>query len=145
LGGLLTLQSGHPVNILSGQDNSLTGVGFDRPDLIGNPALPDRSRTATISQYFNVAAFQANAIGSYGNLGRNAIIGPGLFNWDVSLAKRFAITERHSLQLRGDGFNVLNKPNFGDPGATLAATGAFGRITSAFSGRILQVSLKYFF
>jgi len=144
LGGIITLQSGSPVNILTGQDNSRTGVGFDRPDLVGNTAMREQSRGASVAQHFNTAAFQPNALGHYGNLGRNVIIGPGVFDMDISLAKRIAIREGSSLQLRGDSFDVLNRPNFGAPGNTITAAG-FGRITPASNGRILQVSMKYIF
>jgi hypothetical protein len=146
LGGLLTLKSGSPVNLLTGTDNSLTGVGFDRPNVVGNPDdLPSRSKAATLAEYFDVSAFVPNTTGTYGNAGRNVIVGPGLFDWDVSLAKRLHITEKHTLQIRGDGFNVVNKANFSNPGSTVTSPTTFGRITSASNGRILQVSLKYFF
>jgi outer membrane receptor protein involved in Fe transport len=145
IGGLLTVQSGLPLSLLTGVDNSLTGVGFDRPNVVGNPNdLPSRSTAATLAEYFDTSAFAANAIGTYGDAGRNILTAPGLFNLNVSLDKRFLITERQSLQLRGDSFNVTNTPSFGAPGNTLT-TPLFGRISSAGPGRVLQVSLKYQF
>ena len=144
LGGIFTLYSGEPFSIRSGQDNSLSGVGFDRANLVGDPSVQHSSRAALLAEYFNTAAFQANAIGTFGNSGRNILFGPGTVNLDVSLSKAFAVREKQSLQLRGDAFNIANKPNFGDPTNTLTSP-AFGRITSASAGRILQVSLKYLF
>jgi len=146
LGGLVTLKSGSPVNILTGTDNSRTGVGFDRPSVIGDPNdLPARSKAEELAEYFDVSAFVPNTIGTYGNAGRNVIIGPGLFDWDVSLAKRFRITESQTLQVRGDSFNLTNRANFSNPGNTVTSPTTFGRITAASNGRILQVSLKYVF
>ena len=69
---------------------------------------------------------------------------PGTVNLNISLSKAFKIRERHSLQLRGDAFNLPNKPNFSGPNGTLTSP-AFGRITGASSGRIMQVSAKYAF
>jgi hypothetical protein len=145
IGGILTAQSGTPVNVLTGQDNSRTGMGFDRPDVAGDPnSLGSRSTAAMLAQYFNIAAFRANALGTFGNAGRNVIVAPGYFNLDVSLDKTFRFTERHSLQVRGDSFNVTNNANFSAPNTTVTSP-SFGRITSASSGRILQVSLKWIF
>jgi len=144
LGGALTLQSGGPFTVMAGRDNSLTAVGYDRPDLVGDTELADRPRTETILRYFNTDAFRANATGTYGNTGRNTQIGPGQFFLDVSLSKTFPLWETHSLQFRVDAFNLPNYPNFNEPNATLTAS-AFGQITGASSGRIMQLSLKYAF
>lgn len=144
LGGLVTAETGSPFTVVSGRDNSLTAVGFDRPDLIGDPRLEAGSRQESIQRYFNTEVFMRNADGQFGNAGRNILTGPSRFMLDTSLTKRFAISEHHSLQLRGDAFNILNRPNFSDPVASLASSN-FGQITSAGAGRILQVSLKYSF
>jgi len=145
IGGLLTVQSGLPFGLLTGLDNSLTGVGFDRPNVVGNPNdLPSRSTAATLAEYFDISAFVANSIGNYGNAGRNDLTAPGLFNLDVSLDKHFRITESQTLQVRADSFNVTNTPFFSAPGNTLTSP-TFGRITSSGNGRIFQVSLKYQF
>ena len=140
----MTAETGSPFTVVSGRDNSLTAVGFDRPDLIGDPRLEAGSRQESIQRYFNTEVFRRNADGQFGNAGRNILTGPSRFMLDTSLTKRFAIAEHHSLQLRGDAFNILNRPNFSDPVASLASSN-FGQITSAGAGRILQVSLKYSF
>ena len=144
VGGLFIVTGGEPFSILSGQDNSLSGVGFDRANLVGDPHLSHSSRADLINQYFNRAAFQPNAQGAFGNSGRNILAAPGAVTLNVSLSKSFAIRERHSLQLRGDAFNLPNRPNFSAPNNTLTSV-AFGRITGASSGRIMQVSAKYMF
>ncbi len=75
--GIARLVSGAPINVTLGTDNSLTGVGLDRPNLVGDPALSGgRSRGDQILRWFNAAAFRAPATGSYGNAGRNILRGP---------------------------------------------------------------------
>ncbi len=144
--GINTFQSGAPVNILTGSDASLTGVGRDRPDVVGDPKLPGgRPRNEQIARWFNTSAFRRNSPGQYGNAARNIVIGPGAYNWDLSLQKRFALTgERHGLEFRSEFFNFLNHANLGQPQATLSSS-AFGRITSASAARVVQFALRYAF
>jgi hypothetical protein len=138
--GILTVQSGMPFSIYSGIDNSLTGNGLDRADQVGNPAAVSRS----IGEWFNTQAFVPNAIGTYGDTGRNFLIGPGLVDADLSLAKSIPLIEGTRLVLRAEAFNVLNHPNFGMPSNTLTS-GTYGSITSAHDPRILQFSGKFTF
>src|SRR5260370_32811276 len=109
------------------------GVGPDPLDGVGNPRLAGgRSRAAQIAQYFNTAAFVPNAIGTFGTLGIDTLRGPGFYNADFSVGKTFQIpySEKHSIQLRGEFFNLLNQPSFSNPSATLAASGTFGTLLS---------------
>jgi hypothetical protein len=131
--------------VLSGRDNSLSGVNFDRPNVNGNPGLPtNRSRAELINRYFDTTVFSANLPGTFGNAGRGVVTGPGNFGWDTSMSKAFRLIENHSLQFRWDAFNLINRPNLGSPNSTLTSP-SFGRIQSAGSGRVMQVSLKYTF
>jgi hypothetical protein len=84
-------------------------------------------------------------------LGRNVIIGPGFSNVDFALVKNTKITERVSWQIRVDAFDLLNHPNFGQPGTTLG-TSTFGVITNtrfpagdSGSSRQLQLAMKLIF
>lgn len=145
LGGLVTVQTGNPVGILSGADNSRTGVGFDRPNVVGNPVLSaNRTRAERIDRFFDTTAFVANPIGTLGNSGRNPIIGTGSFVWNTSLLKNIRIYETHRLQFRWEMFNASNTPVLSNPVGTLNSP-AFGRIQGAGPGRIQQLSLKYEF
>jgi hypothetical protein len=139
--------SGYPFTIKSGPDNSETGNGNDRPNLIGDPYLDtSRPRSQLIGQYFNTAAFAENPTGTFGNLGRNTLIGPGSINVDMSFFKSIPISERLGrLQLRFEAFNILNRPNFSNPGTTLSSPSSFGLITAAGPGRIIQLGVKYIF
>ncbi len=111
---------------------------FSGPIITGNP-----------NQYFNPNAFIVAPNGTYGNVGRNPFTGPGLTTLDVSLMKTTRLSERLSLQLRGEAFNVLNHANFNTPNlivfssATAAPSGSAGVITStATSSRQIQVAAK---
>jgi hypothetical protein len=143
--GLVTAFSGLPVYVISGRDFSLTGVNFDRPDLVANPVRSHSSKADMLQQYFNTAAFVANQPGRYGNAGRNLFSGPGSVNADISLVKSFRISERFGkVQFRAEFFNALNRANFGQPVSTLI-NNTFGQIQTAADPRIVQLALRYQF
>lgn len=145
LTGALTLQGGLPLTVTTGADNSRTGIGADRPNVVGDWQLPGgRSTGEKVDRYFNFSAFAPNPVGTFGNLGRNALRGPGLANLDLGVFKDFQVTEARKLQLRFEGFNALNRANFGAP-VTRLASPTVGRILSAGSARIVQVGLKFMF
>jgi hypothetical protein len=144
--GLWTLQGGMPFTVVSGVDQSRSGLGIDHADLVGNPYLsPDRPRSQLVNEYFNTAAFAVNALGTFGTAPRNFLRGPGLMDADVGLMKRFFVTEQANLQFRAEFFNVFNRPNFGNPVANMNSTSTFGKITSAGAPRIVQFALKFSF
>lgn len=147
--GILTLRSGQPFTVLSGVDNSTSGIGKDRADLIGNPVLSgSRSHAQLVKAFFNTAAFAPNALGTYGDTPRNFLNGPGYSDIDLALSKSFGIpfkmTEGARLQFRAESFNLANRVNFSNPNATISSKSA-GTITSASDPRILQFALKYIF
>jgi len=81
---------------------------------------------------------------TFGNVGRNTLIGPGTFNIDLGAHKAFALREHVLLQLRGEFFNALNHTQLNNPDTTVSDS-TFGRITSARSPRIAQLALKLTF
>ena len=95
-------------------------------------------------QWFTPGAFVANPAGTFGNVGRDSLRGPGQISFDMALSRDFALTERFRLEARAEGFNVINHTNFNGPSATLTSS-TFGRITSAGDPRILQFALKLIF
>jgi hypothetical protein len=138
----LRAASGGPFTITSGRDNSLTGNGYDRPDLVGIAELPsDRPRDERIARYFNPQAFTQNQTGKFGNSGRNIMYGPGQFTMDLGLLKNFRIWEPLALQFRGELFNALNRVNLRNP-VTLLTSPIFGRIADADNARMMQFGLK---
>ena len=145
LSGLVSIVSGGPVNVLTGRDASLTGVGFDRPDLVGEPTRSHSSRHDMIQRFFDTAAFVENQPGRYGSAGRNLFSGPATNITNLALTKSFRISERFgSVQFRSEFFNAFNQVNFGQPEARLNNRN-FGRILSAGDPRILQFALRYQF
>jgi Carboxypeptidase regulatory-like domain len=140
LGFLISARSGFPFNPMTGVDNSLTGVGQDRPNVVGSPYV----RNTTNLVWINANAFVPNALGTFGDAGYNSLIGPGLFDLDTNLTRLFKIREHQRLELRFEFFNVLNHVNFSNPVSNLKSS-AFGLIQSAADPRILQLAAKYTF
>jgi hypothetical protein len=157
LSSIVTWQGGFPFTVYSGVDNSLSGIYEDRADFtgtsIGQAQLGSgRSHGAEVQQWFNTSLFQPNAIGTFGNIGKNDLRGPRLFNTNMALAKEFKIKERASAQFRLEAFNAFNNVNFqlytinGNTGLDRSqADPTFGQIFDAASPRILQVALKLLF
>jgi len=137
---LVSAHPGFPYSPVTGADNSLTGIGQDRPNVVGDPYVRNLNTRAWVSP----AAFVANAPGTYGNAGYNSLIGPGFFDLDANLTKLFQIRERQRFELRFEFFNLLNHTNFANPGNNLRSA-TFGVIQGAGDPRILQFALKYSF
>jgi outer membrane receptor protein involved in Fe transport len=145
--GIVLLRSGTPFSVVSGRDNSQSGVNLDRADLVGDPDLSgDRSRDEILEQYFNTAAFAQNAVGTFGTSKRNMLRGPGYANVDFGLFKDFrGVKTAHRIQFRSEVFNLFNRQNFGNPDANLSSP-SFGRITNTVGDpRVVQLALKYVF
>jgi hypothetical protein len=152
--------SGAPFTVTSGQDNSYTDVGQDRPNLV--PGVPvyvqiaNRSATGEAArEYLNPAAFAqvtagcptpispatCAAYGSYGNIGRNSFRGLPNYQFDGQVSRIFPIHESLALTLRLEGFNLLNHPNFnlptgGTTGTIGGQTGSAAVLTSSTFGQI---------
>jgi hypothetical protein len=123
LSGIGTLQSGFPFSPQLGYNP--TGNGDSR-----NPARPQLNRSfrgalypRTPGEWFNPAAFEVPYPGAFGNASRDALIGPGLADVDLSLRKTTAIGERVHAQFRAEYFNVLNRANFSTPNAVVFSNG----------------------
>jgi Carboxypeptidase regulatory-like domain/TonB dependent receptor/TonB-dependent Receptor Plug Domain len=117
LGGILTLQTGQPFSVLTGESLSGTGLGNDRPNLVGDP----NAGPHTVQQWFNTRAFALNAPLTFGDAGRNIVTGPGYRNFDFSLIKNTQLGERVMAQFRAEFFNIVNHPVFALPSNILAA------------------------
>jgi hypothetical protein len=129
---VLKFQNGEPVNVLTGQDNSGTGENEDRGSITGPALNSNRSvQQHSFAQYLNPGSFAVPTYGSYGNLGRNQITGPGFGDVDLSLLKNFPLwEERVKAQFRVDMFNVFNRTNLAQPVNNLGNTGQFGQSVS---------------
>jgi len=153
MNGIFQAQTGDPLTIKSGKDQSLTGIGGDRAVLVGQAKGPGAcGSSAPCVNYLTPSSFaqppSATVASPYllafGNFGKGAISGPGLMSWDVGLFRNIPFNERVSLQFRAEFFNVLNRANFSDPVTTMSS-GGFGSITSAGDPRIGQLALKILF
>jgi outer membrane receptor protein involved in Fe transport len=146
--GLVSLRSGLPINILAGADVALSGTSNQRPNLIKDPELPDdRSRGEKILAWFDRTAFARPDNGTFGNLGRNALIGPSYSATNLGLFKNIDLPGREGmrLQFRSEFFNLFNNVNLGNPNVNLTAGTNMGQITSAREARVIQFALKLYF
>jgi hypothetical protein len=140
-GGYFTAQSGAPFTVNIASDQANIGAGpAQRPNVLGDP----NAGPHTPGEWFNTAVFTLPALYTFGSAPRNAVIGPGLQELDLSLQKEIALKERIHLELRAEAYNVLNHPNFNIPNRT-AFTANFGTISSAQDSRQLQFALKLVF
>ncbi len=140
LAPILTAHSGVWFTPVTGLDNSLTGIGLDRPNVVGNPYV----RNTNTLQWLNANAFVPNPLGTFGNVGSDSLVGPMFVNIDAAVSKLFTIRERQRLELRFEFFNMLNHANFGNPDNNLQDN-TFGQILSDAGPRILQFAMKYTF
>jgi hypothetical protein len=141
--------SGQPIDITMNYDVAgIGGTQNQRPNVIADARGPQ-----TTEEWFNRDAFARPANGTFGNLGRNALRGPGVNKWDLAMLKNFRVTERANLQFRGEMFNAFNHPSFATMGRTLTTTatgvnpaaGNFGIITDTRDARVVQFALKLTF
>ena len=136
LNTILQYYDGFPFSV-----SSSSGVGdglTPRARLVagdGNGSLPSGQRR--LAEWFNTAAFANATAGTWGDSGRNILQGPGTKNVDFSIFKNTHLTEAKVLQLRAEFFNLLNTPQFNNPGATFGA-GTFGKVSSAGSEPVFQ-------
>jgi outer membrane receptor protein involved in Fe transport len=148
LNGLLTGRTGQPLNIVTGQDNALTGTPNQRPNLSGNPYLSSsRPRKDLVAAWFDRAAFANPAAGAFGNFGRNVIDAPGNFALNAGVFKSIPIPIRENMrfEFRAEFFGLTNRPVFSNPNNSVSAAANMGRITGAGGARVIQFAGKVLF
>jgi hypothetical protein len=150
LSGIVTLQSGFPftINGGNGSNNSDAQQGGDRADIVPGQAFDVRQggQANWLAHYFNAAAFAPNAVGTFGDSGKNMFQGPPIKTIDAGIAKNWTMFERYHLQFRWEMFNALNHPNFGNPDSNATDGNSFGQITSLqLPMRVMQAGLKFTF
>jgi hypothetical protein len=146
---IVNLQSGNPFSpiIPTADPNSLET--FDRPNVVSGQPLTLPNPTPDL--WLNKAALSTPPAGTFGNAGRNILTAPGFEDIDCAVSKNTLITERVSIQLRGEAFNLFNHPNFAQPSNNFASP-TFGTITQTRtargdlgSSRQLQLGVKLIF
>lgn len=132
----MTFYTGSPVNVKTSQNISGTGEFQDRVNLVSNPSAGlSRSFTKTSTggyvQWFKPTAFALPSNGSYGNMGRNQLYGPGFGTVDASLVKNTYVHEKLNVQFRAEMFNIFNRLNIAAPSASsfTPSSTSFGRST----------------
>jgi hypothetical protein len=181
IGGIVSAASGRPITVLQGTELSSTGIGQDRGTFIaGADPYSSESCTGVMAKcvswltpaaFMSTAALKTNcgstftptcALPLFGNVGKNVLRLPKTSNWDVQVSKYFTFTERWTLQLRAEYFNVLNHPNFAPESIStgtvngtdqisafdkLNNNAAFGTFRAGQAGdpRVAQLAVKLFF
>jgi hypothetical protein len=157
LAGITRFWSGAPINVTANGDpgtltTSVPNSG-QRADYLGGQIYPDNPTRLT---FFNPLVFARPANGALGNLGRNALTGPGINQWDISMYKNTHITERITAQLRVETFNTFNHTQWAtvtggisvpNPSSLVTAStaGSTGQVTNTRDPRNIQLGIKILF
>jgi len=151
LSGILSAQSGRPINVISGQDRALTGIQNQRANqVLDNPYGSKK----TPNDWLNPAAFAQPPSGTLGNFQRNSLRAPNYWTVDMALSRLVPVGAGRTLELRAEAFNVFNAFNWGPPLLAQGAdrthhnfnAGTFGRILAmAGTPRIMQFGVKFGF
>jgi hypothetical protein len=151
LAPLMTYRTGLYFTMVTGADTALQGTTTsfkDRSNQVGDPHQGTCSNGASVGTtncWFNPTAFAVPAAGTFGNVRRNSMAGPGAFNFDAAISRKFRVKETNEIQLRLDAFNVMNHPNLGLPTASQNNSNV-GRILSQNGdGRTFQGAVKFIF
>jgi len=157
LSGIVTFQSGNPFSVMAAgfnwdENDSGSLQALDLADRVPGQSLNVRkgSRSQWLNQYFNTAAFTNNALGTFGNSGKNLMFGPPLATADAAVMKSWSLLEGTKLQFRWEAFNALNHPSFANPSVDYGNTTGwsnYGKIgnTGNIPARIMQGALKLTF
>jgi hypothetical protein len=130
VGGITTMESGRPFTVIIQGDRANTGIGQQRPDLVGTPTA--NCGRSHLVNCISADAFALPAQFTYGNAPRNLLRGPGDLVTDLSVIKSFPLSGPAQFQLRVEIYNVFNRPNFQNPTTANSTfgTASFGRITA---------------
>ncbi|HEX8147992.1 MAG TPA: TonB-dependent receptor [Pyrinomonadaceae bacterium] len=168
--GIFQIQSGVPFTVYhSGQDPNADGFTSDRAVFLGTDGDSIYTNNSPADGYFDTSLFEgmntrvgrlgaAAACGPNngvvisntrwwcdGTLGRNTFEGPGFWNFDFGLHKKFRVTENTALQLQANAFNIFNHTNFGIPTGNINSP-SFGRSTfTVGTPRVIQLAIRYDF
>ncbi len=147
LNAIVSLLSGAPFTPQTGSNQSGNGGGGDRPSV--NPAFTGKAILGSPDLWFDPKAYILPMPGTFGNLGRGVLRGPGLSEVDLSLFKDISLTERVHLQFRAESFNLLNHANFSPPGGsvfggsgTISPSAGVITTTGSKTSRQIQLGLK---
>ena len=156
--GILTVRSGQRYSVQDNNDNNgdpantgNTGwAGYEQANLVGDPnsgTCPNGAHVHTQTCWINTSAFQAPALGSFGNLRPDPFNAQRYWNMDFSIFRGFPIFgEARKLEFRAEAFNLFNTVIFAAPNSDVSTASSFGKVTNtANAQRILQFGLRFMF
>jgi len=143
LSGIVTEESGIPVNVTLGGSQGSNGVdgGTNRPNIAGNVSYPK-----TFASWFSTSSFSSPAIGAWGNMVRDSVYGPGRNNWNVAFVKDFTFSESRGsyFEIRAETFNLFNHTQANGVSSGFTSSN-FGQVTSTWDPRTIQIGLRLMF
>jgi hypothetical protein len=152
LNGILTLQTGLPLNVTSADNSQTGGSHAAYANCLSNPFAGTTTNRSAISTqsftgvYINSSAFSTPTVGTFGSCRPRLLHGPGAENVDLSLFKQFPLGEVRKIELRFEFFNAFNHANFANPAASLTNTATFGKVSSTVNDpREIQMAAKFYF
>ncbi|WP_348269897.1 carboxypeptidase regulatory-like domain-containing protein [Edaphobacter paludis] len=144
--GVLSLETGTPFTVTA-SSASLNAPSNTQVANI-NGSFHKLKGIGTSNAWFDTSVFSQPTTAAYGDTGQNAYVGPGFFNLDASAFRKFPITERVNLELRGEAFSITNTPQFGNPSNSIT-NADFGHIDGANGGasgnRVIELAGKVTF
>ena len=146
LSGITRFATGLPITLTENDDNSLIGANaapVDVPNFSGGKVLAD-TNPRDGKPYFNTSLFSNEQVGQFGSSRRRFFHGPGLNNWDMTLAKVTKVAEGKELELRLEAFNLFNHAQFTNPAGEINSS-SFGVVTNARDPRIMQIGARFSF
>ncbi len=154
LGELIIVQDGAPFSVSSTRttfsNDANTYANFNGPDRHIGKLIQKPDGSVWWLSAADLANFSFPNAGEYGNVGRNVFCLPGYFDIDMSLVKRFKLTERHVVTFRAEAYNLFNHANFSGLSTSLTTPSSFGKLSSTTgpagtSARNMQLTLRYDF
>lgn len=143
--GSFTARSGSPFDVTLGEDWNYDSAGGDRPNLLAPVHYTQGNTDQRMARYFDPSSFAAPAIhNTFGSLGRNALWGPGNWNTDFAMLKRFTIAEGKQVHFRAEAYNLFNHPNIYNPNGNMRS-GDYGKILNKSGNRTMQMALRFVF
>ena len=143
LNGLFSAVSGGPFTVTaSGSSLNMPG-NLQTADLVKS-TVEKLGFVGDDGTFFDTTAFSRPSGARFGNVGRNTVRGPGVFNTDLSLYRSFKVKEKLDIQFRAESFNLTNTPHFSNPNGN-ANSSNFGRILSTSSSSALGRSREFRF
>ncbi len=140
LGGIVSAFTGTPFTVTASGSSLNAGPGNSQSaDQLSDPTK--LYQVGPGGHFYDTASWKAVSDVRFGNSGRNAVRGPGIFNTDLSVSRFFPIKERLRVEFRADCFNLTNTPKFGNP-TNSVNSGTFMQITSTLSSNSTAVSLE---